>query len=278
MSATGFDESLEAAQVSTPAPAADLTALLLKINGTPQWVHESETPVLVKPGGTFEVAGALIDVSGELVQVGGVLQMEGYLRASTKKDALGEFNYGDGRFSSALAVDEAALDQTHAGLAGQWEVSAEHNRLSVALVHYVGDQVVVTDRFFVQLQTELADFEVSADINGNGNRTIKVGQLVQLWGEFDNVGDGTFSTYLEADIYHQSDLTNPIWVGTLEGKAGEVSGQVRNENENDPFDKFWRPDQSGTYLIKVYVDPEHHWIEANEDNNVFVFQVEVLAK
>ncbi|MCI0357086.1 MAG: hypothetical protein L0211_01205 [Planctomycetaceae bacterium] len=261
------------------AATADVTALLLRINGQQQWVNQSESRVMVSPGASLEVAGARIDVSGDLVGVGGVLQMEGYLRSSTKMDALGEFNYADGRFSNALAVDEAAIDEVHGGLSGSWQVAAETNRLSVALVHYIGDEVEVMDRFFVQLQTVLPDFEGQGRVQGD-NRSVKVGQLVQLAASISNLDEGPAVTYLEVDVYHESDPLTPVWVGTLveQDGNGRLSGQVRNDNENDTFEKFWRPDRAGAYTIKVYVDPEHHWLESSEDNNIFVFKLDVAAK
>ncbi len=270
--------SSQAAPVA--APAADLTALLLRISGRELWVQQSETQVVIAPGATLEVAGARIDVAESLVAVGGVLQIEGYLRSGGADGDLGEFDYTSGLFSAALPVAEAVADVVHGGLAGQWTVTAQHNRLSVVLVHYVGDEVTATDRFFVQLQTAAPDFVVTGDVGGNSHRTFRVGQLIQLMGQLDSAGDGAFSTYIEADVYHQADLTTPVWVGTLSGTTssdGPVRGHLRNDNDQDGFEKFWRSDRAGTYLIKLYVDPENNWLEANEDNNVFVFQV-VVAK
>jgi hypothetical protein len=275
-------EALEAryALAGLDAPTADLTALLLRVSGKDVWVKESETPVVIAPGDTLEVAGALIDVQGELVKTGGVLQMEGYLRAADKQ-GLGEFDYRDGRFSAGLPVEAAAADEVHAGLAGSWEIAAEHNRLSVGLVHYMGDDVTVTDRFFVQIQTALPDFVLSAEIKGKDDRTFKVGQQVHLEAAFANAGDGWFATYVEADVYHESDLVTPVWVGTLEGVAGgkhEVGGRLASDNAADPFDKFWRPDWAGTYVVKAYVDPEHDWLEGDESNNLVMFEVVVEGK
>jgi Uncharacterized conserved protein len=259
--------------------AADVTALLLRINGQDKWVNHSETPVVIAPGSSFEVAGARIDVDGALVNTGGVLQMEGYVRSSTKQDALGEFNYADGRFSFALPVDEAAADVVHGGLNGTWKVAAESNRLSVVLVHYVGDAVEVMDRFFVQLQSVLPEFVGDGKVQGV-NGSVKLGQLVQFAASVSDLGEGMAVTYLEVDVYHESDPLTPVWVGTVVEKDsnGHVSGQVHNHNDSDAFEKFWRPDRAGTYLIKVYVDPEHHWLESSEDNNIFTFSLVVAAK
>lgn len=259
--------------------AADVTALLLRINGQDRWVDQSETTVVIAPGSSFEVAGARIDVDGDLVSAGGVLQMEGYLRSSTKQDALGEFNYADGRFSSALPVEEAAADVVHGGLNGSWQVTAETNRLSVVLVHYVGDAASVMDRFFVQLQSVLPDFVGDGKVQGV-NGSVKVGQLVQLAASVADLPEGMAVTYLEVDVYHESDPLTPVWVGTVVEKDsnGHVSGPVRNNNDSDAFEKFWRPDRAGTYFIKVYVDPEHDWLESSEDNNIFTFSLFVAAK
>jgi hypothetical protein len=205
--------------------ATDVTALLLRINGQDKWADQSEMPVVVAPGSSFEVAGARIDVDGELVGTGGVLQMEGHLRSSTKQDAPGEFNYADGRFSSALPVEEAAADVVHGGLNGSWKVTAETNRLSIVLVHYVGDTVEVMDRFFVQLQSVLPDFEGDGKVQGV-NGSVKVGQLVQLAASVSDFGEGMAVTYLEVDVYHESDPLTPVWVGTVVEKDsnGHVSG------------------------------------------------------
>jgi hypothetical protein len=258
---------------------ADITALLLRINGQEQWASESETRLVVAPSSTLEIAGARIDVSDDLVSAGGVLQMEGYLRSSTADDALGEFNYADGRFSTAITVDEAAADAVHGGLNGSWQVTPETNRISVVLVHYVGDAVTVMDRFFVQLQTSVPDFVGEGEVRGT-SRSIKVGQLVQLAASISNLGEQSSDTYIEVDVYHESDPLTPVWVGTLVEKDGNgrVSGQVRNDNPHDRFEKFWRPDRAGEYTIKVYVDPELHWLEAEEGNNVFFFSLTVSAK
>jgi hypothetical protein len=274
-------EALEAryALAGLDVPAADLTALLLRVGGKDVWIKESETPVVIAPGAALEVAGALIDVQGELVQTGGVLQMEGYLRTSDK-EGLGEFDYDDGRFSAGLPVEAAAADEVHAGLSGDWVIAAGHNCLAIALVHYVGDDVTVTDRFFVQIQTTVPDFVLLAGIDGGDNK-IKVGEQVHLAAAFANLGQGSFTTFVEADIYHESDLATPVWVGTLAGTVGRleyVRGRLENDNDQDPFDKTWRPDRAGTYTVKAYVDPEHDWLELSELNNVFVFKITVAAK
>jgi len=259
------------------ALSADLTAVAVSIGGEVTWIHDSEAKIAVAPGQELAIVGALIDVTDDLVSTGGMLQMEGYLRSGDGAGGLGEFDYTQGRFSPGLTVDEAAIDEVHAGLSGGWTIDPLHNRLSIALVHYVGDAVATTDRFFLQLQTFMPDFGIVNATHDNGHREFKVGQKVDIRFELTNSGDGALPWYVEGDVYHESDLTTPIWVGTFVS-ADESKGKLVNDNDLDSFSKHWRPDREGTYIIKLYADPEHEWLEGSEDNNVFTFSITVSAK
>jgi hypothetical protein len=259
------------------ALSADLTAVAVSLGGEVTWIHDSETKLAVVPGQELAIVGALIDVTDDLVSTGGVLQMEGYLRSGDGAGGLGEFDYTQGRFSSALTVDEAAIDEVHAGLSGGWTIDALHNRLSIVLVHYVGDAVATTDRFFLQLQTYMPDYGVTGGAVESDNREIKVGQMVDIRFELTNSGDAVLPWYVEGDVYHESDLTTPVWVGTFVA-TDKSKGKLVNDNDSDSFSKHWHPDRAGRYLIKLYVDPEQQWLEGTEDNNVFSFWITVGGK
>ena len=107
---------------------------------------------------------------------------------------------------------------------------------------------------------------------------MKAGEWAKFKGEWINDGDGTFWTYAELDVYHESDLTNPVWVGTLTGETGpgDSEGGTFENTTDDAFDRWWRPDRTGTYLVKAYVDPEAAWHESNETNNIVVFKMNVI--
>jgi hypothetical protein len=258
--------------------SATIQALLLRINGKELWLERSEARVFLVEGDELEVIGARLATTDELEATGGVLQLEGYVRMPHRRSELGEFDYDGGRFSGGMAVSSIGQRDVQPGLNGGWEVGAGFNRMSVALVHYVDGDVAVVDRFFVNLQTATPDFVISGGLHG-GNSAFKTGQWAKFDGEWSNKGGGEFWTYAELDVYHESDLTRPVWVGTLTGETGpgdRRKGTFEN-NSDDAFDRWWRPQHEGTYVVKAFVDPENTWHEGNEGDNVVTFKVSVVG-
>jgi hypothetical protein len=259
--------------------SASIQAVLLRVNGQEVWVERSEGFVLLLEGDALEVVGTRLAASDELATTGGVLQLEGYVRTPHRRTDLGEFDYDGGLFSGGMPVGSIGQGGgVQPGLNGSWKVGAGFNRMSVALVHYVDGNVTVVDRFFVNLQTDTPDFILSAGPHG-GKESVKVGQSAKFKGEWINNGAGVFWTYAEVDVYHESDSTNPVWAGTLTGETGpgDSEGGTFENTTDDAFDRWWRPDRAGTYVVKAYVDPENTWHEANEENNLVVFKVNVTG-
>jgi hypothetical protein len=229
----------------------------------------------------LEVTGFYLELGAEASQAEGVLAIEGYLRKPSNMDLLGGFDYEDGRFGGGLAFEALSELPFHPGLGGEWILARSWNRLSMPLVHYFGDEWETIDRFFINLQYDLPDFSADfTNTENHGQLTAKVGQEVRFKGTIANKGQGTASTYIEVDVYHESDPLTPVWVGTLSGTVkggGRFEGRIANHNPNDAFDVYWRPSKVGKYTIKVYADPEHLWKESDEDNNVLARTFTVWA-
>ncbi|MGI9429170.1 MAG: CARDB domain-containing protein, partial [Bythopirellula sp.] len=93
-----------------------------------------------------------------------------------------------------------------------------------------------------------------------------------------NAGEGQYRSYAEVDIYHESDPTKVVWSGTqadVVGEGDKDAGEFLNKVRRDGFSKQWVPELGGKYTLKFYADPENHWAESNEDNNVHTLEIEV---
>jgi hypothetical protein len=247
-----------------------ITSIVLKVGG-----HT----ITARPGDHVQVqVGDLVEVIGINVEcasaspIGGVLAMEGYVRKPHEGLGGDGFDYGDGRFGAPATKDPiAAGSLVHPGLEGGWKAEAGWDRFSIAMVRYDGDLVEVEDRLHLILQVGTPNFTFDdAWARGIIGSLGLVGREVAIWAEWQNTGEGLFANYAEVDVYHESNLNTPIWVGTLEGVLGAdetIRGQFLNSNPNDAFAEHWIPQQAGTYLLKFYADPEHLWAESDEVNN-----------
>lgn len=223
------------------------------------------------PGGNIEWFG--VNFGGPVTSDGfqhGVADTRG-LDASAA--AFGEFDYEDGRFGDPSGdAPLAGGVHEHGGLDGAWDPVDGTNRLSLALVRYFGDlEWEVHDRFFVNLQQGQTDLEI-AFVDFNPSQT-------QFSATIRNNGVHTVTNYAEVDVYHESDLLNPVWVGVADFTldAGKSSALRFSNPATDPnFDTQWTPGESGTYVYQVYLDPENALQELEEGNNLLAGKFEIL--
>ena len=252
-----------------------ITTVHLQVDDQPISVAKRNEVVMFKPGQRLEVVGFDYEVApanGVAAAVDahqGVLAFEGYLRFGKAGKGGGEFDYDDGRFAAVdQAIETGAFHQE--GLQGDaWELSDENNRLALALVRYTADGVTVEDRFHVNLQFADVDLGfLGAEIQLKGD-TVKIEATVA------NKGDKV-STYAEVDVYRADDLTKPVWVGTYVGdfKAGHVS-TIKFTNSDKSEGKYWQPEESGSYVVRFYLDPENGLAERSEDNNFLEGKLDV---
>ncbi len=275
---------LAADVMALPEPAAAetaqdpiiITAVHLEVDDQPVSVTRRNEVVLFKPGQRLEVVGLDYEVAaadGQAEAHAGVLAFEGYLRLAKGGKGLGEFDYDDGRFATVdRAIETGSFQQV--GLQGDaWELSDDSNRLALALVRYTEDGLQVEDRFHVNLQFSVVD------LGFLGAEYQQKGDHVKFEATVANKGDQV-TTYAEIDVYRADDLTTPIWVGTYVGnfKAGYVTSiKFANSEKDGPFDKYWQPQESGTYVIRMYLDPENGIAERSEENNFLEGKLEIAV-
>lgn len=259
------------------APAAVTSATISEVT-----IRVDDQLVSITPGATLALkVGQLIAVQGVRFQLDGAAQaddqfaLEGYLRQLTvsgRSRISDDYNYQDGRFGSGLSLNEGASSGEHQGLTGAWQATTGQTALSLVLMRYADDVPagLPLARIVIQLQvtqrTDKVDFQIA---QGKVDKA-QLDRTTTITGAWVNTTKGTFRNYAEVNVYHESDLLAPVWVGTLSGvsvNGGRVSGEFTNDRADDAFAERWVPNRSGRYVVRFYADPENVWKETNERNN-----------
>lgn len=256
-------------QVESAKDPIVIAAVHLRVGGEEVVVKDRHQVVTFQPQDAIEVVGIDYEVSESASGLDGVIAFEGFVRRGKPSEYLGEFDYADGRFGSPTSTEPITSGgHRHPGLTGPWELDATVNRLSLALVRYFGDDFQAEDRFFVNFQPEANDLVM---VRG-GYKVGRVGETANFLGILANQGKYAVNTYSEVNVFLAEDLTRPVWVGTFSAnlRPGQQTDWIeyRNTNPNDAYAERWTPREKGTYLVKVFADPERVLIESNEENNV----------
>lgn len=283
-------ESLEsrallAAVMAPPqTPAAEssqdpiiITEVQVEIDDQPVSVTQRNDILMFKPGQRLEVVGLeykVADDDGMAAPLDahlGVLAFEGYLRSGKPEKGGGEFDYRDGRFAAVDQAIETGVFRQN-GLEGDaWDLEDGTNRLALALVRYTDQGAIVEDRFHINLQFVETDLAVVSAAVEQKKDEVKFSATVL------NQGDKV-STYAEIDVYRAGDFSAPVWVGTYVGdfkSSSLVNIKFTNSNKDDAFEKYWQPTESGSYVFRLYLDPENGLAEKSEANNFLEGRVEV---
>ena len=269
--------------VDTPALEAlqelEVSSVQLRINNDIVVVNTSYDTVVVQPGDTVQVVGITYQGNLAAEPLDGKIAFEAYLSRSGESGR-SVIDYSTGRFGApSVASPVTGEIVSHPGLDGEWDVTSDDTRITIAMVRYFGNSSQVEGRFAVKLQVERPDFEhvLDEDIS---KQKLKVGKEAKIIGAWKNAGDETFHNYSEVDIYNAADMNVPVWVGVLAGTPGPgetLSGEYLNLNEQNAFNTRWTPTQAGEYVLKFYVDPENVDEETDETNNVEVVRVTVQS-
>jgi len=257
--------------------ALAISAVHLLIDDREVTLTSLDRPLEMEVGATLEIVGIDYRLNGEEV-VDGKIAFEGYL--NQLRGSRVRTDYSDGRFGGHQQEGELPPGAaSHDGLSGTWQVEAGTESLTLVMVRYGAEEVVVEDRITIRTQVGTPDFVMHPEVIVKGSsKGIVAGRTVKLYGAWGNEGSGTYRNYMEVDIYHESDPSKIVWSGAIEDTvtAGDYDrGRFVNKVKQDGFSKSWIPELGGTYTLKFYVDPENTWNESDETNNVGTAQLEV---
>lgn len=270
--ASQIDSSLDAR-----SQALAISAVHLRIDGREVTLTSLDQLLEMNVGSSLQVVGIDYRLHGE-ESVTGKIAFEGYL--NKLRGSRLRTDYGEGRFGGHEQQGELPFGRvSHSGLDGDWTMQAGTESLTIVMVRYGADEVVVEDRITIRTQVGTPDFVFNPELKIKGsNKGLVAGRTVKISGSWGNLGEGTYRNYAEVDIYHESDPSKIVWSGSIADlvEAGEVDkGTFVNKVKRDGFSRHWIPELGGTYTLKFYADPENLWNEANETNNVYTTQIEV---
>ena len=254
-----------------------ISAVHLLVDGEAVSVNSLDQIVQLNVGSTFEVVGIEYRLNGE-ESVEGRIAFEAYQNKLRGSDVFTD--YSDGLFGGHEQQGELPFGSaSHSGLDGEWTLEAGTESVTLVMVRYGADGVAVEDRVNIRTQVGTPDFVMFPRVVVRASsQGVVVGEQVQLFGAWGNIGQGTFRNYAEVDIYHESDPNKIVWSGAFDDVtfAGDFdAGEFLNKNKANGFSQQWIPELGGTYTLKFYVDPENLWNESNEDNNVSTATLEV---
>ena len=254
-----------------------ISAIHVLIDGREVTLKSLDRPLEMKVGSKLQIVGIEYRLNGE-EGVSGKIAFEGYLNKLHGRRT--RTDYRDGRFGGHVQEGKLEFGSSwHPGLDKAWEMQAGTESLTLVMVRYDADGATVEDRITVRTQVGTPDFVVNPEIKIKGSgKGVVVGKRVQIYGAWGNQGEGRYRSYAEVNIYHESDPSKIVWVGTIADVVGEGDfdkGQFVNKVKRDGFAKRWVPELGGTYVLKFYADPENQWSESNEENNVVEVKLEV---
>ena len=255
--------------------ALAISAVRLRIGNSTVTVTSLEDPVLVNVGDSLQVVGVDYRLHGE-ESVSGKIAFEGYLN-KIKGNKIKTGNVITGRSVQSGELPHGT--SSHPGLKASWEMKAGTESITLVMVRYANNEAIVEDRIKIRTQVGTPDFVIDPDIRVRaGNDGPVVGRKVKIVGGWGNVGDGKYKNYAEVDIYHESDPTQLVWVGSNSGvvAGGDFDfGEFTQRHREKGFSKRWIPQLGGQYVLRFYVDPEDRWDEVDENNNVKTVIVDV---
>ncbi len=261
-----------------------ISAIHVLIDGREVTLTSLDRPLEMEVGSSLQIVGIDYLLSGKKGRlngeevISGKIAFEGYLNKLHGKRV--RTDYGDGRFGGHVQEGELPFgSSSHPGLNDAWKMEAGTESLTLVMVRYDVDGATVEDRITLRTQVGTPDFVIHPEIKIKGSsKGVVVGKQVKIYGAWGNQGEGRYRNYAEVDIYHESDPNKIVWSGTIADvvDAGEFDkGRFVNKVKRDGFSRSWIPELGGCYTLKFYADPENHWAESNEDNNVVTVELEV---
>jgi hypothetical protein len=257
--------------------ALAISAVHVLIDGRELTLTSLDQPLVMEVGAALQIVGIEYRLQGD-EPMDGRIAFEGYL--NKLKGSRVRTDYSDGRFGGHVQEGELPFgSSSHPGLSGTWTVEAGTESLTLVMVRYGVDEIAVEDRLTIRTQVGTPDFVISPDVKFRGsNQGLVAGRKIRIAGTWGNAGEGQYRSYAEVDIDHESDPTRVVWSGTQADVLGEGekdAGEFLNKVRRDGFAKRWVPELGGKYTLKFYADPENHWAESNEDNNVVTLELKV---
>ncbi len=269
------DEAVTAASLAEEDEVLAISAVHIRVGDKEYTVRSDNDVVAVDPGQHLQVVG--IDYRlADGVELEGKVAFEGYLKKLKRRGS--SYDYNDGR--TGRSVQNGIIPKGtshHPGLRGGWDMRQGYEKLQLALVRYNGDGPMVEDRVTIRLQVGTPDFEMSAArIRPRGGVTV-AGNTTRIIGAWRNLGEGRYRNYAEVDVYHASDLSKIVWVGSFT-RLTRGHRYARGEflQRHDKFSTRWTPEEAGTYVLKFYADPEDRWVEKDETNNGIIMKLRVF--
>lgn len=252
----------------------DITSITISVNGELRTLEPANDRLNLSVGDRFEVVEIELDSNAQ----NGVFAAEGYLNKIDSDSGPSLVDYNDGRFS--LIEDNFTAnggDGVVNGLDGSWTAEEGWDRLTLSLIHYQESNIEIASRALISIQVDQADFAFdSAALRQIQEQTGTVGESFDIYGVWNNLGSGKFHNYAEVDIYHSSDREQIVWAGAVVGNVSadnSVEGFFRNTRPQDSFAETFVPEQSGSYILRFYLDPEGVVAESNEANNQIDIEV-----
>ena len=257
--------------------ALAISAVHVLIDGREATLTSLDQPLVMEVGSSLQIVGIDYRLQGDQ-PVDGKIAFEGYLNKLI--DSRVSTDYSDGRFGGHVQEGELPYgSSSHPGLSGAWNLEAGTESLTLAMVRYGTDEIAVEDRITIRIQAGTPDFVMSPDVTLTGsNKGLVAGRQIRIASTWGNSGEGRYRSYAEVDIYHESDPTRVVWSGTQADVVGEgdrQAGEFLNKVRRDGFSRRWIPDLGGKYTLKFDADPENHWAESNEDNNVVTLEITI---
>lgn len=257
-----------------PVTETAINEIEVSINGDSQFLSDGDTLGL-NAGDDFSVLN--IEVQSPFTD--GVFAAEAYLNKLGETGA-SQIDYSDGRFSERqgnFAANGATgfID----GLEGSWSVESGWDRLTISLVHYSESGVEVASIFRLNVTVGEPDLALTTDLLDKwASQEFFTNERIAIPGLWQNVGQGDYHNYAEADVFfgHDVDTVDVVWAGALVGNSGDaVEGFFTNVRGGDNFDGLFVAQEAGEYIIEFTVDPENSLSESNEDNNKHVVKIKV---
>lgn len=275
--------ALVGSTADTSTAAGQISQITVRVGDKTLVLNQSNSTLPLVAGQAWSVSSVDF-LTGKPATADDQYVLEGYVRTQPA-DASGtaDFDYANGKYSTASQLKDGATAGTLAGLSGEWKAELGQDRLVVSLVRYAPDapngQTVA--QFFVQLSVGSPAPKTDFRVSGGRISQPRQGQATTIYGSWLNDGTGRYQNYAEVDVFRDGNFTVPVWVGTLSGVSVDgqkVTGEFLNNNPNDAYASRWTPDRSGRYVIRFYADPENTWQESNESNNISEVKVQVTGR
>ncbi len=266
----------DANSLAARSQALAISAVHFLVDGQEVTLTSLDQHLHMSAGSSLEVVGITYRWQG-VEPLAGKIAFESYLSKIHGQEARDD--YEDGRFGRHEQTEVSLGTTTHSGLEGGWVVEVGTESLSLLMVRYTEEGAQVEDRLRITTQVGAPDFYVDPDIEiVPSSKGLIVGRRLRISGAWGNAGAGLYRNHTELDIYHESDLTRPVWVGVRADVlgAGETeSGKFINKIKQDGFAKDWVPERSGTYILSFVADPENLCNEADEANNRVTMRLKI---